>query len=215
MVSKSDADIMNFTLSCSCGKLKGLAENISGPVGNRIVCMCDDCQAYAHYLNRAKDVLDTNGGTDIFQVAPFRIKITSGNENLKCVRLSDKGMIRWFAGCCNTPVGNTMASSKVPFIGMVHLFMNKSGDKNQYEKAVGPIIAKVQGQFAIGELPEDAYKKAPLSLILRAITFLFFAWLKKQHQPNPVFDSSGKPTVEPHVLSKEERDNLRPLCGPK
>lgn len=206
---------MNLNLSCTCGKLKGLAENISGPIGNRIVCMCDDCQAFAHYLNRAKDILDVNGGTEIFQVAPFRIKIISGIENLKCIRLSDKGMIRWFAECCNTPIGNTMVSHKVPFVGMIHLLMSSSVGTSQYEKVVGPILAKSMGRFGIGQLPKDAHQKAPMHLIFRIIRFLFLAWIRKQYQPSPFFDSGGRPVVEPKVLSKDERNSLRQYCGPK
>ena len=34
-----------------------------------MVCYCDDCQAFLHYLGRA-DLLDALGGTDIVQMAP-------------------------------------------------------------------------------------------------------------------------------------------------
>ncbi len=31
-----------------------------------------------------------------------------------------KGLMRWYASCCNTPIGNTMATSAMPFIGLIH-----------------------------------------------------------------------------------------------
>ena len=49
--------------------------NASSTTVNRVVCYCDDCQAFLHYLKRA-DLLDAHGGTDIVQVyseAPPRL----------------------------------------------------------------------------------------------------------------------------------------------
>lgn len=33
-------------LKCSCGKVQGVATNVSPSNGNRIVCCCSDCQAF-------------------------------------------------------------------------------------------------------------------------------------------------------------------------
>ncbi len=41
------------------------------------------------------------------------------------MRLTPMGLLRWYAGCCNTPIGN-MVSARVPFIGIVHMFMGDS-----------------------------------------------------------------------------------------
>src|SRR5713226_4481912 len=119
---------MNVQLKCNCGALRGVASGISKSSGNRIVFMCDDCQAYAHFLGRAKEILDDNGGTDVFPVTPSNLKITHGIENLKCLRLTDKGMIRWYAGCCKTPIANSMPSPRAPFAGVIHTIMNHAGD---------------------------------------------------------------------------------------
>ena len=45
------------------------ARNASPEAVNRMVCYCDDCQAFVHYLGHA-DLLDAHGGTDIVQMAP-------------------------------------------------------------------------------------------------------------------------------------------------
>jgi hypothetical protein len=207
---------LSVPLKCTCGVLRGVANGISKSGGNRIVCMCDDCQAYAHFLGRAREVLDDNGGTDVFPVTPSNLKITHGIENLKCLRLTDKGMIRWYSGCCNTPIANSMPSFKVPFAGVIHTIMDHAGDTKTRDEALGPIRARIWGKYGIGKLPQDAYRTASLGIIFRTLRFLSFAWLKRQHTPSPFFDSdTGKPKVEPYILTSAERDDLRKLCGPK
>ena len=206
----------NIPLKCSCGSFRGIASGISKSKGNRIVCMCDDCQAYAHFLGRAKEVLDDNGGTDVFPIPPANLTITHGFEFLKCLRLTDKGMIRWYAGCCKTPIANSMPSSKFPFAGVIHTIMNFADGTKTREEALGPVYARVQGKSGIGELPQDAYPTTPLKVIFSTIQFLFFAWIKRQYKPSPFFDSiSGKPKVDPYILTSIERENLRKFCGPK
>jgi hypothetical protein len=39
--------------------------------------------------------------------------------HLRLMRLSEKGLLRWYAGCCDTPLFNTMATPKVPFVGVL------------------------------------------------------------------------------------------------
>ena len=84
---------MKMTIECQCGKLSGTAEARYAK-GYRAICLCDDCQAYAHYLGHAATVLDKNGGTDVFPINPAELKITQGIENLKCLRLIPSGMFR-------------------------------------------------------------------------------------------------------------------------
>ena len=84
--------------------MRGEALDASPKTGTRVVCYCDDCQAFAKFLERP-DVLDAKGGTDIFQMASWRLRITQGAEELRCMHLVEKGMTRFYTACCRTPVG--------------------------------------------------------------------------------------------------------------
>ncbi|HTO65548.1 MAG TPA: DUF6151 family protein, partial [Bradyrhizobium sp.] len=75
---------------CRCGEVRGVVTDPSPRTVNRVVCYCDDCQAYAHQLGRA-DLLDAKGGSDIVQLAPATLRFTRGQERIAGLRLSPKG----------------------------------------------------------------------------------------------------------------------------
>src|ERR1700722_1625740 len=95
-------------LSCRCGEVQGVVRNASPQNVNRVVCYCDDCQAFLHRLGRT-DLLNARGGTDIVQVVPASLAFVRGQDRIKGLRLTPKGIHRWYASCCNTPVGNTFS----------------------------------------------------------------------------------------------------------
>ena len=70
-------------LRCRCGEVRGMATNLSPRTVNRVVCYCDDCQAFVHQLGRA-DLLDPQGGSDIVQMAPAALSFTIGNTSSVC-----------------------------------------------------------------------------------------------------------------------------------
>lgn len=194
---------MDIPLSCRCSKLTGAAANVHPARIRRIVCMCDDCQAYAHYLKR-EDLLDANGGTEVVPLVPAALKITAGKEHLRCLRLTGKGMYRWYAGCCNTPIANSMQSPKIPFAGVVRAFI-KWNDAD----FPSPVYARVQAKFGIGEIPADARRTASFKVIVTTVGFLLRGWLRRQFRPSPFFDAAGQPVVEPYILTHAEREKLR------
>lgn len=199
----------NIALKCHCGALKGVARDVSPATGIRLVCMCKDCQAFARYLEREDDILDPSGGTDIFQMTPAQLTITEGAENLGCVRLTEKGLLRWYARCCNTPVGATMASSKFPFVGLTHMFMDHEADGRSREEVLGPVLARIYGKAARGVAPDDAHPGVPIGLIFRSLRFLISGLVKRLNTPTAFFNpDSGEPVAVPKVLSKEAREKL-------
>jgi hypothetical protein len=206
---------LNIPLKCTCGALQGMALVDSESKGSRSVCYCDDCQAYAHYLGRPQDILDVNGGTDIFPATPANLKITQGIENLKVLRLTDKGMLRWYAGCCWTPIANTMVSAKIPFAGLMPTFIDLAPDEETRSAVLGPVYFRVMGKFGIGKLPSGTSRVVSPGFLFKNLKFMFKAWSKGQHQPSPFLDAkSGKPKVQPYILTAAERAGLRKLCGP-
>ena len=183
--------------------------------GYRAICLCDDCQAYAHYLGRAGKVLDANGGTDVFPATPAQLKILRGLENLRGLRLTPNGMYRWYAGCCKTPIANTPASLAMPYVGVVHVILEKTNSAETLQDYFGPVQARIQGKFGIAPLPSGTSEKVSIGFLLRVLKFLFMATIRKMKTPSPFFDEAGRPKVKPYVLSRDERESLRPLCGPR
>ena len=197
---------MDVPLRCECGKLRGTATRLSRSAGTRIVCYCDDCQAFARFLGRP-DITDRWGGTDIFQMAPSRVRIEHDEDALRCVRLSDKGMYRWYCGHCKTPVGNTVGP-RVPFVGLIHSFMDHAASGASRDDFLGKPVGYVQTRFAIGAPPHGG----PISTVratVRSLMKLTKWWVTGAGVPSPFFDEkTGAPRITPRVLSSDERRAL-------
>jgi hypothetical protein len=193
-------------LRCRCAHVRGVARDVSPSAGNHVVCYCDDCQAFARFLG-TPGILDANGGTDIYQLAPARVTIDEGQDALACVRLSPKGLLRWYAGCCKTPIANTV-SARVPFVGLVQPIMDHDAAGLRREDALGPVLARAFARFAAGEPPGGAHAKVPLWLYFRFARTIGAWWLFARG-PSPFFDATtGAPRAAPRVLTPEERRAL-------
>jgi hypothetical protein len=197
---------MDVELSCRCGEVHGRVRDASPRTSNRLICYCDDCQAFLHHLGR-KDCIDEHGGVDIVQVAPATLSFDRGESRIVGVRLTKKGLFRWYTPCCNTPLGNTVGPA-IPFIGI------GSGAFTDPDAAFGKPGASVWGKFAIGKPPKGS-TGFDLRLFAR-IARLIFGWrLRGLTWPHPFFDRQTKePTHSVTVLATAERNALRPLCGP-
>ena len=195
---------MNIPLQCRCGKVRGEALDSSAKTGTRAVCYCDDCQAFTKFLERP-DVLDGSGGTDIFQMASWRLRITQGEEEVRCMRLMEKGMVRFYAGCCRTPIGNTLGPG-VPFIGLYAAFM----DPAARETALGAPIHFCMSRFATGPTPPGAHPKVSFGLLARSVRLMLGWWIGGRGKSSPLFDATtGAPRSAPTLLTPAQRDALR------
>ena len=197
-------------LRCRCGEVRGSVTNPSSRTVNRVICYCDDCQAFAHQLGRA-DLLDAHGGTDIVQVAPASLKFVQGQHHIVGLRLTPNGIFRWHTNCCNTPVGNTL-SPAIPFVGIIaQAFENGT---QHPDDVFGKPIGAIMGQFAIGDAPARS-KGIRLSLMVRAIPKVLGWRLRGLTWPHPFFTRETRAPIYPlNVLSRPQRDALRRFCGP-
>ena len=195
---------------CRCGEVRGFVADASPRAVNRVGCYCDDCQAFAHWLRRA-DLLDAQGLSDIVQVAPASFAFEQGQDRIKGVRLSPKGLYRWYASCCNTPVGNTLTPS-VPFVGIFATAFDQGGQRA--DAVFGRPTGAIMGKFAIGEAPPGTTRLQP-SLLVRVIAKVLGWRLRGKVWPHPFFTRGNDVPLYPvTVLTREERDALRPYCGP-
>jgi hypothetical protein len=196
-------------LRCRCGEVRGVATSLSPRTVNRVVCYCDDCQAFAHQLGRA-DLLDAQGGSDIVQMAPAALSFTKGQQHIVGLRLKPNGLYRWYAKCCNTPVGNTL-TPRIPFVGL----LAPAFDKPSWDDAVGAPSGAIFGKYAVGGPPLHS-TGANLPLVWQVIKRLLGWWLKRRAWPHPFFSrETGAPLYEVTVLPREQREALRAMCGPR
>lgn len=188
--------------ACECGQVKGAIEEHEKRKGSRLICYCKDCQTFAHFLGKADQILNPQGGTEVYQIAPSQLRIEQGIEHVSCVRLSPKGLFRWYTSCCNTPLGNTVSGS-VPFVGLVHMFISTDVDK---DAMLGPLRMSIEAKAAKGQPQEsNVHDGVPFSLLAKTIVTLALRAITGQAKPNPFFNDAGEPAVAPTILSKEQR----------
>lgn len=182
-------------VKCSCGKIQGVTENVNSNSGTRVVCCCDDCQSFARYLDQEQNTLNEYGGTDIFQMPISHLKITEGSEYIACIRLKPKGLYRWYAKCCNTPIGNSLGAGG-PFIGVIHNFMDNAMTRDE---DLGKIRGYGLTKFAKKEVPLDQ-QSSIFRLILISVSKFMIWKLKGLNRPSAFFNENGDPIAEPKVL---------------
>ena len=194
---------MNHPLRCRCGKLTG---NVSHPEkASRGVCYCKDCQAFAHFLGTPGGILDDMGGTDVIATLPKYVTFTQGVEALSCMSLSETGMLRWYAGCCNTPIGNTSRDFRFSHVGLIHTCLKDPS--RTLEASFGPVRMRVNAKHAKGK--PASMTISTIASIVRFLSLLIRARLDGSYRQTPFFASDrGTPVVTPKVLTSSERERV-------
>ena len=197
----------DLSLRCRCGRVRGVASNVSSSNGFRFVCYCKDCQAFARFLDRA-DVLDPAGGTDIFQMPPGRVKLTAGTDAMRCLRLSSK-VLRWYTDCCRTPIANTAAGPRFPVVALIHSFMDHEAGNRSRDEVLGPPLCRIHERSAFGPLPPGTPVPPSLAVFARRASKILDWWVRGLGRPTPFFDDRTKaPRAVPRVLTRGERAAL-------
>jgi hypothetical protein len=157
-------------------------------------------------------LLDVQGGSDIMQVAPASLTFVQGQYRIRGLRLTPRGLFRWYANCCNTPVGNTVGPA-IPFVGILVQAFDKGGQNP--DDVFGRPIGAIMGKYAIGDPPATSSRRIGLSLMARAIRMVLGWRVRGQAWPHPFFDRDTRaPIYSLSVLSQSQRESLRRFCGP-
>jgi hypothetical protein len=116
-------------------------------------------------------------------------------------------MHRWYCGECQTPAGNTLGP-KVPFVGMVHSFLDPGALGRTLDDVLGRPVAYGFPESASGGAPPHTRQNPQLRYLARATASLGKWWLTGAGKPSPFFDETGAPRALVRVLSAEERARL-------
>jgi hypothetical protein len=181
--------------------VRAVARDVSPWTVNRSLCYCRDCRAFAHWLGR-EELVDERGAVEIIQVARARLHISDGVERLRCLRLTDKGLYRWYADCCKTPFGNAVPA--IPFLGLSRTTFAVPAEDT--EATFGPVLVAHIKSAVGGPRPGERMSVRGIGHIMR----LLATWaLRGLGHPPPLFDRRNRPSVTPLVLTPAEREALR------
>jgi hypothetical protein len=143
---------------------------------------------------------------DIIATAPRFVQFTAGTEQLQCMSLGPRGLLRWYAGCCRTPIGNIPRNPKLSYVGLVHNCL--AGSPAAKDAAFGPARLVVNPQSASGRVAPT-----PLPMILAMLKILRNVGgsrLAGTYRQNPFFKAgTDEPIVPPQVLTAAQRQALR------
>ncbi len=194
-----DQSMTDLRLRCGCGTIQGIVRRVGPGTVNRVVCHCRGCTAYAHQLGAPETILDARGGTDVVHVSPRTVIFEAGLEHVACMRLTERGALRFYARCCRTPIAHTLPSLRIPFMAINHACIDWTAAAGPRERLVGPIRARVNGRFA----RQDARRlratiSALLSMLLHYAPRITWWWLRGDARHSPLRDlRTGRPIVEP------------------
>jgi hypothetical protein len=197
----------DIDVRCRCGALRGKVLGVSTDRGARIVCYCRDCQAFARFLG-TPGILDAQGGSDIFQITQSQLRFDSGQDKLACVRLSETGLLRFYASCCRTPIGNTIARARSPYVGVVQPIMDP-GEGRSLDQVLGPVRLYIQTKSATAPVQPDPATPSAWRGYALLIGVIIKGLLRGKHKPSALFGADGKPVVTPEVLAPEQHQSLR------
>ena len=186
---------MNHRFQCRCGALSG---HLSQPHrALRGVCYCKDCRAYAHHLGVAASTHDMLGGAEFVAAQAEHVSFTSGIEHLACLSLTDKGLLRWYANCCNTPICNTARNWKVPYVGLIGACLKT--DPVAFERSFPRLQMRVNTRSA-RQAPPPMRWSTVVSLA-RLMSRVMLSSVNGRYRQTPFFDQGGAPVVAVRVLA--------------
>ena len=185
----------DIPLACRCGSVTGTLHDVRPRDGTHVVCHCNAC-ARAMALSGLGE--EAAAGVDLWQTTPDRIEIVTGMDQLVPMRLSPRGLFRWTARCCDTPMFNTFAGPRLPFAGVL--------TRNLSDPApLGPVIAH---GFVTGADGKQRHRHGH-RVVWRFVRRSLAARMTGRWRQTPFFDADGQPVNAPFCFrARTPRANL-------
>ncbi|WP_271077958.1 DUF6151 family protein [Aurantiacibacter sp. MUD61] len=193
--------IQRLEFRCKCGAVGGTID-IPPPVdGEVIVCHCTDCRDFVRLCGKSEIMLDDLGGVSLFNFRGSRLHFSSGLEQMRCLHMTEKPVLRWVCSCCDTPMFNSFATTRIPFLDIFTATI----------KDISPLrglTSKARHLFpdsATGDA-SDLPASTPAGLILRTTPRIVREYVSGGRKANPLFDAkTGEPIAVPRRVSQAER----------
>jgi hypothetical protein len=191
---------MTYPIQCQCGALRGLLERPQQALHG--ICYCKDCRAYARHLGILSRTHDALGGVEFVATQARYLSFSQGTQHLACVSLSEKGLLRWYARCCATPIGATPRNWKIPYVGLVHTCLK--AEPATFERT----FPRLQMRVNTGSAPQPPPGLALKTLVSLAslIPRIVADGITGAYKTTPFFQPpTGAPITSVTVLSEAQR----------
>jgi len=194
----------DLPLQCTCGAVRGTLRDVSPSTVFHFVCHCGDCRTFLRHIGRADDLLTPHGGTAVVHSTPARITLLAGADKVGLLRLSPRGLLRFYATCCNTPLGSMLDQPTTPLVSLSRAVLPENAHEH-----LGPAIG-IRGRSATGDRNTlDAVETVPLGVMARMAGRMVLRRLQGEARPSPFHHPDGSVIAEPVVLTKDERAAAR------
>ena len=145
---------------------------------------------------------DSRGGAEFVATRAEHVAFEAGTEHLACLSLSEKGLLRWYAACCNTPIANTTRDWKFSYVGLIKTCL--MADSESFDRSFSKLQMRVNTSSA---------KQAPPGMLLQTAAALMgfiprviASRVTGSYRQTPFFVSpEGLPSAKVYVLSESER----------
>jgi hypothetical protein len=116
--------------------------------------------------------------------------------------LSGQGLLRWYAACCRTPLGNTPRNHKIAYVGLLPSCLPIPADELDREFGPSKIALNTDSAYS----PVRATPLTTVFGIVRIMKNVVGARWSGRYRNNSFFHAeSGKPILQPQVLSPAKR----------
>ncbi len=148
-------------------------------------------------------VHDSQGGIEFVATQAQHLSFSGGTQHLACVSLSEKGLLRWYARCCNTPIGNTVRNWKFPYVGLIHTCLK--ADPAAYERAFPRLRMRVNTGSATTEAPTGMAFNT-ITALMGFVPRVMLSGFTGAYKQTPFFSApAGSPIAEVAVLSEAQK----------
>ncbi|WP_227285052.1 DUF6151 family protein [Boseongicola sp. H5] len=180
----------DLRFSCTCGALTGHLVEASPRAGAHVICHCEDCRRTLAYYNIP---LPADEGVGLFQTNPDNIRIDTGRRYLGLMRLSPRGLFRWYATCCNTPLFNSSTRPRFPFSSVLTRNMVDTDP-------LGPVVGQVFKRGPNGKTRHQGMGRLVAGMMLRTGSAL----VTGKWRQTPFFNiETGEPVATPVIAPKD------------
>ena len=186
-----DPSARQTPFDCDCGEVSGYIDARPPHGATHAACYCADCLRAENAMGQP---YPGGRGVALVQTRPDRVHFLKGADRLGILRLSPKGLFRWYATCCGVPLFNTPPRKGVPFASLHAARVPSPED-----------LGRVRAHLNAGEKTSGIWRAMP-PVILRTLA----ARLSGGWKRTPFFDEDGEPVAKPKVLTREQRAAAAP-----